>query len=183
MKTDYVKLAVTGLKVLAAIAGGVAVFAGISKIVSEGNNKKNNTERPQSKQNWETEENGIIEEVPQQASNPGYSETGQKIINGLRIGQAAISGTMNVIMGVATVANSINRIFDPNYYNSMLNDPSIGGGYFGNQMIPSYPVGDYPWNRREDPGLPMNTPIYRGKDNAGDDTYWIRRKGNIIEVW
>lgn len=185
MKTDYAKVAVLGFKILAAVVGGVALFAGLSKMVGKSNSQpeEDNDEQPDEGQCLTEEE--WNERPPRRYGNggPNLSETGNKIINGIRVGQAALAGTMNIVTGVAAVASNINRIFDPNYYKNMLDDPMASTGFFGTQMIPSYAAGDYPWNRQVDPGLPYNTPIYRGKEPSGEDIWWLRRQNNVIEVW
>ena len=170
-KTGYVKIAIIGLKVLAAVVGGVALYAGLNKLSENKQSQKCNNK---------PEDNNSCE-PPKFES--GQSDTGKKIMDACRVGQVALNSTMNIISGIGTVANSINRMFDKSYYDTMLNDPYASSGYFGPQMIPSYAPGNYPWNKREDPGLPYNRPIYQGKDNTGEDIYWIRRPNNIIECW
>lgn len=188
MKVDYVKVAVVGVKVLAAVVGGIAVFAGLTKLVSSSNDGEGGSE-------YDEETNQGNEDLAQDdvryddrpprhfSGGQGVNRTGTKIINGIRCGQMALNGAMNIIQGVVTVASNINRVFDKRAYKTMLNDPSASTGFFGTQMIPSYAAGDYPWNRPADPGLPYDTPIYRGKDNSGDDIWWLRRNNNVIEVW
>ena len=48
MKTDYAKVAVLGFKILAAVVGGVALFAGLSKMVGKSNSQpeEDNDEQP-----------------------------------------------------------------------------------------------------------------------------------------
>jgi hypothetical protein len=177
MKTNYSSVAATGFKLLAAVIGGFALYAGLSKIVSDGDVKSKSCED-------ENNDESFDEPTPVIVQRPPVNATGVKIIEGLRIGQAALGGTMNIISGIVSVASNINRMFDPGYYKTMLGDPGSGTGYFGAQMIPSgYIPGNYPWNDQPEQGYPYNTPINMGKDSMGKDTYWLRKPNNIIEVW
>jgi hypothetical protein len=176
MKSDFSSLAVTGLKVLVAVAGGLALFAGISGLGKKKNETMTATgERPDHK----TTENGVVV-VNQDAEMP---QVGQKIVNGLKVTQLVCGGAMDVLRSLTSVASNVNRMFDSRYYTSMMNDPMACSGYFGNQAVPGYIPGDYPWNKQNNSGLPYDTPIYRGKDRRDDDIYWIKRPNSIIEVW
>jgi len=199
MKTNYQNAAATGLTLFAAIIGGLAVFTGLNKLIKTKNitdekmsNKinVNNPNHTKEKPDMNNEvESGNINEKPSSSQIPRnykqdkVGEVGSKVIRGLQVGQAAISGTMTLVAGIATVAGSIKKILDPDYYKGMMNDPYASTGFFGSQMIPSYAYGDYPWNKRPDPGLPYNTPVYRGQSNEGDDIWWVRKQNNVIEVW
>ena len=171
MKANYFNIAATGVKLLAAIVGGVALYAGLSKFSSRGSGrtlKEENDQEP------------IDEPMPVMAP----SEGSQKLMNGLRVGQMALNGTMSILGGVIDVANNINRMFDPSYYKTMLSDPYNTGGYYGKPMIPGYIPGDYPWNNQgQQQGYPVDTPIRMGKDSNGQETYWLKRPNGIIEVW
>lgn len=75
----------------------------------------------------------------------GLPESGQKIINGIRVGQQALNGIMSILTGLATVAQNINRMFNKDYYSgNMMSDPASCTGAFGPQMIPAannnYPI-------------------------------------------
>lgn len=176
MSRDFSSLAVTGLKVLIAVAGGLALFAGISG----GLGKKKTTPPPSPKAE---EEAGEEREVVVMSQEPEMPPVGRKIVNGLRVTQLVCGGAMDVLKSLTSIASNVNRMFDSKYYNSMLNDPQAYTGYFGPQGVPGYIPGDYPWNRRDNSGLPYDTPIYRGKDKRDDDIYWIKRPGSVIEVW
>lgn len=172
MKANYINIAATGIKLLAAIVGGVALYAGLSKLSHGGNTLKNNEE--------DNQQDPTDEPMPIMAP----SEGSVKLMNGLRVGQMALSGTMNILGGVMDVANNINRMFDPSYYKTMLSDPYNTGGYYGKPMIPGYIPGDYPWNNQgRQTGYPCDTPIRMGKDSTGQETYWLKRPNGIIEVW
>lgn len=181
MKTNYSKAAVIGFKLFAAFVGGLALYAGLNKVVS---GKNVEAESGSDEENGDTNESTNYE-TPMIVQHPSQvSPTGVKIINGLRVGQAALGSTMEIIGGIVSVASNINRMFDPGYYKTMLGDPNASTGYFGTQMIPSgYIPGNYPWNDRQEQGYPYNTPINMGKDSMGKDTYWLRKPNNIIEVW
>lgn len=158
---NWKKILKIGAKVIAAVVGGVAVFAGLSKLLGDDEPK----EQPNLQEG---------NRLPQQQTG-SFSESGQKLVNGLRMGQAAIAGTMGIISGVVSVATSINRVFDKNYYDRMLKDPYCNTGYVGQQLIPSPTDMNY--------SLPYGQPVYRGEDMMGGETCWIRRGKGVIEVW
>lgn len=178
MNSDFSSLAVTGLKVLVALAGGLALFAGISGLGRKKNDDEINHNTSDNPDLRETESGVVV--VDQDAAMP---RVGQKIVNGLKITQLVCGGTMDVLRSLTSVASNVNRMFDSRYYNSMINDPQACSGYFGTQPVPGYVPGDYPWNRSNNSPLPYDTPIYRGKDRQNDDIYWIKRPGSVIEVW
>lgn len=155
------KLAVGGLEILAAVAGGLAVFAGIKKMVSE---KKPVAEGQVDETNEEFVNTETGEVIKKEVS------TGERILNGIQLGQAVLGCTINVIRNISLVAQSINNIFNRDYYsNTMIGDSSVCTGYFGPQMIP----GSY-----YNPNVPCNVPL-RGTDGG----YVIRRGNSVYECY
>lgn len=165
MKAEYIKL---GLKILLGGAGCLAVIAGISKLFSPG------TPAPAEERKTlvDPETGEAVEVLVPGNDQPGrfnteFDEVGNRIYGAALCAQTVISGVMNVMNAVSTVKTSLDRVFDKSYYNTMLNDPRAGQGYFGSPMIPS--GGCYS-------GYPCGTPVY------GDGTTYIRR-GHVIECY
>lgn len=138
MSLNWKKIVKVGLKVAAAVVGGTAVYVGLSKL-SGDKPRVSNSDTPRD-----------------------FTQTGKKIVDGLKMGQAGLMAIIGVVGGVATVACSINQVLDKNYYTRMLQDGSVGGGYFGRPMIPSSLDGPVTWT---------------------EETSTIRRNKNVIEVW
>lgn len=172
MKIDYSEVAKVGLKLILALAGTAAIYSGITKLFDEKKTTRGSSEDKDCNQiPPPPEESPIVQEEEQPKREE--KSTGEKIVRGLRIGQSVIGSLISVISGIGSVISCINKMFDPKYYENMAVQPDNNG----------YAYGDYPWNRPADPGLPMNTPIYRGNDGKGEPIWWLRKKGNVVEVW
>lgn len=168
MNLDFKKVAILGLKVLAAVASGVAVFVGISGEFRK--KKKVVPASPAPPESEKTVEKGLEERVVEDEES-----TSTKIVGGLRAATNICAASMDVFRSLADVTSSVNRLFNSNDPRN----PRLVGGY----QVPGYIPGNYPWNQPEYVGSPYNTPIYQGKDARNDDVFWIHRPNGIIEVW
>ena len=166
MKFEYLKI---GLKIILGAAGCLAVVAGVGKLFSP--TKQKTVE--DSKKTLVDPQTGEAVEVVMSSDgkqrfdpNSGLGEVGGKIYGAAMCAQAAITGLLNIVGALSTVKTSVDRILDKSYYNTMLNDPRVAQGYYGNPMIPSGCYGGYP------NGTPM----------CGDGVTYIRR-GQVIECY
>lgn len=171
MHVDLVKAAVLGVKVLAAVVGGVAIFAGVNKICNSG--KKEATKKVS-----ENDGLNIISPQPQQeeVKNDSFEDTSAKIVRGIQIGQTALNGTLNIVQSMASMASSIGRLFDPRTYSSeMLGDPFAASGYFGPRPVPASIGDSYDWRQQ---------PVERSYiiDNRTGEKIPCAKQGNMMFV-
>ena len=165
MKLEYLKF---GFKIILGAAGCLAVIAGVGKLFSQTEQKpaehKKTLVDPQTGEAVEV----VVSDNGQQRYNPdsGFGKVGGKVYGAAMCAQAVITGILNIVGALSTVKTSVDRILDKSYYNTMLNDPRIAQGYYGNPMIPSGCYGGYP------NGTPM----------CGDGVTYIRR-GQVIECY
>lgn len=211
MKTNYVEIAELGLKFLVAVAGGLAVFAGLSKLVKNfhGGQQQGKSEGQQPAQQYQPEEPPIMMDdmmspPPPYEQQPETMTTnenkpkdfGEKLVKGIQMSQVALMGLIGIVTGVSAVASNINRIFDPGYYNTMVNDPGASTGFFGTQVIPGMAGGmDYPWNQSQPPqapyeswergnGLPIGKPIFYPNSPGSKEGTWVcKRNISQIDIW
>lgn len=143
MNIDYHKLAITGLKILAAVVGGVVVYAGLK---GNNNDNKEQAEQPQVQQpKIKTDEVVVNRNRPLQeqvlTTNTPYvkfedhsdNEVGKKILSGLKKGQVLCDSAIGIISSLVSASNSLNSIFGRG---SMLTDQQAYTGYYGFQMVP-----------------------------------------------
>lgn len=140
---DYHKLAITGLKILAAVVGGAVVYAGLR---GNNNDNKEQAEQPQVQQpKIKTDEVVVNRNRPLQeqvlTTNTPYvkfedhsdNEVGKKILSGLKKGQVLCDSAIGIISSLVSASNSLNSIFGRG---SMLTDQQAYTGYYGFQMVP-----------------------------------------------
>lgn len=164
MKLDYVKIAMTGLKIAAAVVGGIAIVAGINKITEKAQTSPKKP-KPNPAPVIEEEINDPYEYQPSE-----IDKLGAKVINGIRVTQTIMSGVGSIISCLSVIFNTSKNLFNKDYYNaSMINDPNNWSGYHGQQMIPSCP-----WENR---------PMLMGVDTRGENIYCVKRSNNVVEVW
>ena len=166
MKLDYVKIAMTGFKILAAVVGGVVVVMGINKLTEKKENPVKNNIPVTS--NEEIDDIRLDSGAKYEPSE--IDKVGAKVINGIRMTQTAMAGIGSIISCLSVIFNTSKNLFSKDYYNNnMINDPSNWSGYYGQQIIPSCP-----WESR---------PVLKGTDTFGDNIYWIKRANNVVEVY
>lgn len=215
MKASYVEIAELGLKFIVAVAGGLAVFAGINKLVK--NFHSDQRQQPgmggepcqggyQPGPGYQPEEPPIMMDPsspyePYNQPNPEVEENkprdfGDKLVRGIKMSQVALMGLIGIVTGVSAVASNINRMFDPGYYNTMVNDPYASTGFFGTQVVPGMPgCPDYSWNQppqvpyayeswERGNGLPIGKPIFTPNSPGSKEGTWVcKRSMSQIDIW
>lgn len=122
-----------GLKVLAAVGVGTAVYFGIDKAV---NSRKNTNSQTNNGSNQGQPQNPVVNNNPQANAvvvSPESStepSSGEKIVNGLRVAQDVFGRAFSLCQNVAMAVENISRIFgnNPNQPNNNYG----GSGYYSN---------------------------------------------------
>lgn len=121
---SFKEICQAGLKILAGIAAGVAVFIGISKIMKKTGNEEN--------VNQETEEKideGTGEIHGELRRTPGK---GEQFANGVRKVQDVCGKVFTIVQTLSLVADSISRVFGSSgVTQSYGSDPHLYGNYYG----------------------------------------------------
>lgn len=160
----------TGLKIVAGIFGGLAVFFGISKLA--GRNENNSGECNGS---GGADYSNNTDNIAGSKSNV----TGvQKVINVLGVVQAVSTSAVDVVKSVVAVMSSFASLCDSERYQGIMNQTGYQPQGFSEDGV-NYPAGNYPWNNNR--SFPQNTIIQ--VDRGGQGTYCVGRSSNIIEVW
>lgn len=166
MKVNWNKLLVTGLKVVSALAAGVAVFFGIGKVVGSENKEERNETSENFERNNDNSGNGCPSNSTDSTDGSKQSNKLQTVVGSIKVVQTVCTNVVNIIGSLAGVAKSFNNLFSKQQYQVAMNQPIDG------QM----PEGNYPWNPVED-SMPYNTPV-----NMGCGVYAVKRP-DVIEVW
>ena len=142
MKLDWLKIVKSGLKVIAAVLGGVAVYCGIEKITKtkekvEENVSQSNGTGPMPFKSFADLSAGTSTDP----KKDGIVKKSEKFISVMKVAQAICSSASEVSKGVVSVASNFARVFDPESYKESLPKMSFQGSN-------NYPSGDYTWDPR-----------------------------------
>lgn len=182
MNVNWGEVLKVGVKVTVAVIGGIAVFAGVSKLTEKkSNNQQSSNASPNGREDENLDPNQrkqleLQDKYLKQNNYPcqqrGFNETGQKLVSSLQTGQLVISSVINVVNGLVSVAQTINQAFDKNFQHRMVNDPSACMGYYGNTTVPS--GGSYRQPADE---------TYYVEDPVSGRIARCEKRGNIIDVY
>ena len=159
MKFNWKNALQVCLKFLAAITSGIAVFLGLTKLLSGGKYEEGNSEGY----------NGNGPVIP-------FDKAGRKIVSTLRAGQAAISNAVGVFNSVMSTTAALNKMFDREVYDMAINQPELYSRIYGNgngfgQPDPSL------YFKSEDNQYPLGRIVKNGECTV------LRRSANILEVY
>lgn len=154
-----------GLKVLAAVGVGAAVYLGIDKLAKTNNNPNpTGNENPNSNLN-PTPENQNSNNIQQTGNGGVEMRTEDKIINGLKTAQDICGRAFSLCQNLAIAADNIIKIFGGRSYGG--NYSGYSGGYYNNCC----PNNGYHDKYGDPPGFRRISPYileFVGDDNNGN---------------
>lgn len=161
MKLDWLKIVKSGLKVVAAVLGGVAVYCGIEKLTKKKVTENDSTCDGDSPLRCKS----FSDLGPGRSTSPEGKKivkNSERFISVMKVAQAVCSSASEVSKGVISVASNFARVFDPEPYKNSLPTVKFQGE--------DYPSGNYAW----DPSANLHYGDVSRIENGGSCEYWGR---------